>query len=215
MRPDARGAGRAAELGERLVALSVHGRLARLPGWIREVAAAAAVLGEVSPELVGALAGVPGGLVRDALGTLRRCELVPEQHPARMDEAVRAAVLEPLAPAELTRLRCRAALLLSDAGRPAEQVAGHLLQLPGPPEPWMVTVLHEAAARAEDRGAPGSAAAFFHRVLEARPEDDTVRLRLATALAQADPSEAVPLLRRPWPAPPTCGPEPGSRSSTG
>ncbi|MFF1902944.1 AAA family ATPase [Kitasatospora sp. NPDC058218] len=195
VRPDARGAHRAAELGGRLVVLSVHGRLARMPAWVREVATATAVLGEDSPDLVAALAGIPGALVQDALGLLRRCELVAARHPARMDEAVRRAVLDPLGGGELARLRTRAALLLSDAGRPAEQVAGYLLQLPGTPEPWMVTVLREAAALAEARSAPGSAAGYLHRVLEAEPQDDAVRLRLADALAQADPIEAVPLLR--------------------
>ncbi|QDY80151.1 hypothetical protein FQU76_30675 [Streptomyces qinzhouensis] len=195
VRPDRDGARQAAELGSRLLVLSLRALFERNPDWVESVATAIAVLGEDLPDHVAALAGVSAVEVADAVRILRRAEVLA---PGRTDFAggeIRAAVLEPLGPADLAQLHARAALLLSDAGRPAEEVAGHLLATPGALRPWMASLLRDAAATAEDRGARGTAARCLRRLLEAVPEDHTLRLRLAGLVAHTDPDAAVDLLR--------------------
>lgn len=195
VRPDHEGARSVTALGGRLVALSVRALFDRNPGWVEDVATAMAVLGGDLSDHVAALAGVATVQVEDAVRVLRQAEVLAPGRTDLAGDEIRAAVLEPLGPARLARLRARAALLLSDAGRPAEEVAGHLLAIPGAPRPWMVSLLRDAAAAAEDRGAPGTAARYLRRVLEATPEDDTLRLRLAGLVAQTDPDAAILLLR--------------------
>lgn len=193
--PNAEGGHRATEIGGRLVARSVRELLDSQVPWVGRVATAIAVLGEDSLVHVGALAGVSIALVEDALTLLRRAKAVA---PGRVDlvhDEVRRAVLEPVDPRELAELRTRAALLLSDAGRPSEEVARHLLQVPGPSEPWMLALLRDAARLADGRGAPATAARYLYRVLKAEPNDVPTRLRLAVSLAETDPFRAAALLR--------------------
>ncbi|MFK8844239.1 AAA family ATPase [Streptomyces sp. Ac-502] len=188
------GADRIAEAGPRVLAHWARELLDRWPPWVGEVARAVAVLGEQDADRIGPLTTVPVDVVEDALTVLREAGvLTPGRRLA--DDVVHAAVLAPLDAQALAELRTRAALLLSDAGRPAEDVAAHLLPLPSVSEPWMPGVLMEAAARAEARGAPEAAARYLYRVLEADPGSVEVRVRLARALAETDPSEAVALLR--------------------
>ncbi|SHM78494.1 helix-turn-helix transcriptional regulator [Streptomyces yunnanensis] len=192
--PGVGGADRIAETGGRVLAIWARELLDRQPPWVGEVARAVAVLGERGADHVGALAAVPSAVVEDALTVLREAGLVPGgRHLA--DGAVRAAVLATLDSQALSGLRARAALLLSDAGRPAEEVAEHLLRLPSISAPWMPGVLLEAAACAEERGAPETAARYLYRVLEVDPDSVEVRVRLARALTETDPPEAVGLLR--------------------
>ncbi|WP_405713910.1 AAA family ATPase [Streptomyces xanthophaeus] len=195
VRPDHEGARQAAALGGRLIALSIRTLFERKPGWVEAVATAMAVLGEDLPDQIAALAGVSAVQVEDALSVLRQAEVLAPGRTCFASDEIRTAVLEPLGPSHLARLRVRAALLLSDAGRPAEEVAGHLLAVPGAPRPWMASMLRDAAVAAEGRGAPGTAARYLRRVLEAAPEDDTLRLRLAGLVAHTDPDAAITLLR--------------------
>ncbi|MGG2464392.1 helix-turn-helix transcriptional regulator [Streptomyces sp. RGM 3693] len=192
--PGVGGADRIAETGPRVLARWARELLDRQPPWVGEVARAVAVLGERDADHVGALAAAPADVVEDALTVLREAGLVPGGGYLA-DDAVRAAVLAPLDARALSGLRARAALLLSDAGRPAEEIADHLRRLPSICEPWMPGVLLEAAARAEQRGAPETAARYLYRVLEVDPDSVEVRVRLARALVETDPPEAVGLLR--------------------
>ncbi|MFJ9853238.1 AAA family ATPase [Streptomyces sp. NPDC101150] len=189
------GADRIAETGGRVLAGWARELLDRRPRWVGEVARAVAVLGERDTDHLGPLAAVPADVVEDALTVLREAGLLTSGGRHLADGAVRAAVLAPLDGQALSRLRTRAALLLSDAGRPAEEVADHLLPLPSISEPWMPGVLLEAAVRAEARGAPETAARYLYRLLEVDPDSVEVRVRLAGALVETDPSEAVGLLR--------------------
>ncbi|MGW7355324.1 ATP-binding protein [Streptomyces sp. NPDC054802] len=195
VRPDLEGARYATELSGRLNALSIRALFERRPGWVEAVATAIAVLGDDLPDHVAALAGVSTVQVEDAVSVLREAEFLAPGRTDFTSDGVRTAVLEPLAPAALARLRARAAQLLSDAGRPAEEVAGHLLAIPGTPRPWMISLLTDAAAGAENRGAPTAAARYLRRVLDATPEDHTLRLRLAGLVAHTDPDAALALLR--------------------
>ncbi|GAU69348.1 putative regulatory protein [Streptomyces sp. NBRC 110611] len=189
------GADRIAETGGRVLACWARELLDRRPSWVGEVARAVAVLGERGADHVGPLAAVPADVVEDALAVLREAGLLAPGGRHLVHGAVRAAVLAPLDAQELSGLRTRAALLLSDAGRPAEEVADHLLPLPSISAPWMPGVLLEAAVRAEVRGAPETAARYLYRVREVDPDSVEVRVRLARALAESDPSEAIGLLR--------------------
>ncbi|WP_280670383.1 MULTISPECIES: helix-turn-helix transcriptional regulator [unclassified Kitasatospora] len=192
--PDAEGALRVAGISGLLTARSVPQLLDTRAPWVRDVAAAIAVLGEDSLVHLAALAGVSTVLVEDALVVLRHAEVVAPDRVDLVHEAVRGAVLEAVGERRLAELHTRAALLLSDAGRPAEEVARHLL-LPGTPEPWMVTLLRDAADLADGCGAPERAVRYLRRVLEAEPGDVAARLRLALSLAETDPGAALALLR--------------------
>jgi ATP/maltotriose-dependent transcriptional regulator MalT len=182
------------EVGRQVIAVSVRARLDRQPAWVRDVARAIAVLGEESADLVGALAGVPATLVEDAVTVLRRAEVVAQDRADLVHDVVRAALLEPVGEDALGALRTRAALLLSDAGRPAEEVANQLLLVPTLDQPWMPGVLRDAAARAETRGAPEAVARYLYRVLAVEPDSVPVRVQLAKALAEINPSESLRLL---------------------
>ncbi|MFI0731238.1 AAA family ATPase [Streptomyces sp. NPDC021225] len=195
--PDEKSLGAVAEVGQGVVALSVRALLDRLPAWARDVATSIAVLGEVESERaehVGALAGVPAALVEEAVAALRRAEVVAPDRLEPAHDVVRSALLDSAAAEELGELRVRAALLLSDAGRPAEEVAGQLLLVPAVDQPWMTRVLRDAAALAETRGAPEAAVRYLYRVLEAEPDSVSARAQLARSLAEINPREAIGLL---------------------
>jgi ATP/maltotriose-dependent transcriptional regulator MalT len=194
VRPDAQSAHRVDEVGGHVVAGSVHGWLDRQPERIAAVATAIAVVGPEPPELLAALAEVSATVLEQAVGVLRQAELVAAGHVDLVHDLVRAAVLERLDAATLGRWRARAALLLSDAGRPADEVANQLLLLPVLEAPWMVAVLRDAATLAAGRGAPEAAARYLYRVLEAKPGSVEIRLQLAKALAEFHPAEALRLL---------------------
>ncbi|MFF3113317.1 AAA family ATPase [Kitasatospora sp. NPDC057904] len=191
--PDGAGADRVAELGARTLARAVRAALDAAPATVRAAAAAVAVLGTARTDLVAALAGVPGPRADETVAMLGECGALTaggDVHPA-----ARTALLAPGDGRRTAELHARAALLLSDAGRPAEQVARHLMEVPGIPQPWMAAVLCDAATAAEQRGAFALAAGYLHRALDTTPEDDRLRLRLAVALAQTDPLAAVPMFR--------------------
>ncbi|WP_432035976.1 helix-turn-helix transcriptional regulator [Streptomyces cucumeris] len=192
--PDERGIQKIAEVGQCVVALSVRALFDHRPGWVRDVATAIAVLGEEDAGHIGALAGVPTARVAEAVALLRDAEVMAPDRQDLAHDVVRSAVLDTAGAPALATLRARAALLLSDIGRPAEEVADQVLLVPGTPEPWMRVVLREAAAQAEHRGAPEATARYLYRVLEAERDSVPVRVQLARALAEINPVEAVRLL---------------------
>lgn len=194
VRPDEYGVRRVAEVGGEVSAHSVQALLDRQPPWVRDVARAVAVLGEESTHLVGTLAGVPPTLAARALPVLRRAGIVAADGADLIHDTLRSAVLEPVGAQTLARLRTRAALLLSDAGRPPEDAAGQLMLLPELPQSWMPGVLRDAADQAGSRGDPETAVRYLHRVLEAEPDSVRVRLQMSKALAESDPTRAVRLL---------------------
>ncbi|MEV5775519.1 AAA family ATPase [Streptomyces antimycoticus] len=194
--PDESGLREIAEVGQYVVALSVRALFDARPGWVRDVATAIAVLGEEDVEHIGALAGVPAARVAEAVELLRGAEVMAPDRADLAHDVVRSAVLEAAGEEPLAELRARAALLLSDAGRPAEEVANQVLLVPGTPQPWMGWVLREAAVQAEHRGAPEAAARYLYRVLEAEPDSLSAHVPLAKALAEINPAEAIRLLRR-------------------
>ncbi|MEU9356101.1 AAA family ATPase [Streptomyces griseoloalbus] len=193
--PDDTGARRVTELGGRVVASTVHEVLDGQPGRVREVARALAVLGPERIEHLAALAGVSVVQAEEAVDVLRRAALVHHDRTDMVHDMVRAAVLSTVTPAALAALRTRAAQLLSDVGRSPEQIAGQLLLLPRADQPWMTAVLLDAAAQAEQRGAPEAAVRYLERVKKARPNAPEVRMRLAGVLSETDPARSLTLLR--------------------
>ncbi|MYV48961.1 ATP-binding protein [Streptomyces sp. SID2888] len=194
--PDEAGAHRAMELGGGMAARSVPRLLERESPEVHSVATAIALLGSVQPlDHVAVLADVDRARTEEAIAVLRHAGALTPDGTDIVHEAVRTALLEPLGTERTAELRARAALLLSDVGRPAEEAARHLMRLPDAREPWMTAVLRAAAARAEQRGALAEAAGYLRRVLDAEPYDTDVLLRLALATAPDDPPSAVPLFR--------------------
>ncbi|MEU6131928.1 AAA family ATPase [Saccharopolyspora sp. NPDC047091] len=177
------GAERLDELHRTVVLRSL---LDRLSDRAVAVARAVAALPGERLELIAALAGIHQRMAAGALRELRDHDLVLTGGGTRfVHDFVRQAVLDRTPPAELERLRERAAMLLNDAGRPAEQVAVLLLQLPGAPKSWMAGVLRDAAHRAEQRGAPGMAARCLERVLVVQGSDVSVLVHAARVAAPA------------------------------
>ncbi|MFD5474285.1 AAA family ATPase [Streptomyces sp. NPDC127105] len=194
--PDEAGARQAWDLGGGMAARAVRRVLDRESPAVRGVATAVALLGGTQPpERLAVLAEVDRAQADEAIAVLRHAGALTSDGTALVHEAVRSALREPLGTERTADMPARAALLLSDAGRPAEEVARHLMRMPGVLEPWMTAVLRDAAARAEQRGAFADAADCLRRVLEAEPDDIETRLGLALAVAPGDPLSSVPLFR--------------------
>ncbi|MFI9275926.1 LuxR C-terminal-related transcriptional regulator [Kitasatospora sp. NPDC052896] len=199
VRPDVEGLHRLRVRGEAVVAESVRTVLAGQSRQVRQVARALAVLGHADPDLLGAVCAVGGTRLALALETLRGAEVIGSPAERPMGGAVRAAVLADLPAAELERLRARAARVLNDAGRPAAEVADQLALLSELTEPWMLTVLREAAAEAPGRATARAAVRYLRRALAAEltgTERRDVRIELARASAQVAPATALRQLRQ-------------------
>ncbi|MGW5818096.1 AAA family ATPase [Streptomyces noursei] len=139
-------------------------------------------------------------LVREVVGAARD---VIRPAPLSRDAADSLLTL-----GERERAHDAAADLLYRCGRPAEQVAGHLLAVVHPGRPWSENVLRAAACNASRAGRPGDAARYLRRaLLHHRTQDDSrarLLIDLATAERAIDPdacvrhvSQAVALLSTP------------------
>ena len=198
-RPTAEDVHRVEEVGSDVVAASVLARLSHQPERVRPVARAMAVLGAgADTESVAALAGLTQRQVTEAHEALRRNNIVAASGMEFVHEVVRCAVLDDMPAQELERLRARAAWVLNDAGRPAVDVANHLVGLSELDEPWMVVVLRDAAAKSEKHGAPEASVRYLRRVLDVETSP-SLRIRaqadLGRVLAQIDPHAALPIMR--------------------
>ncbi|GAB3440737.1 hypothetical protein GCM10027570_06320 [Streptomonospora sediminis] len=161
------------------------------PGHVRTVAAAVAVLGDSEPRLVSGCCGLPLATTRSALAHLGHAGASAVPGSAAVSAADMHRYTGELADTELVRLRLRAARLHNDAGRPAGDIADHLLALPHLADPWMPEILLDAAATAEHDGARPRAARYLARLAAAQPERAGVRLLLARALVGLDPERAA------------------------
>ncbi|MFJ1747941.1 ATP-binding protein [Streptomyces sp. NPDC088116] len=181
------------ELGRDAVARTL---LDRLPQDAYAVAKAIAVLGGESVEMIAALAGTQPGPAGAAVEALRAGELLADDRLDYAHDLLRGAVLDATAAEEEIALRERAARLLNDSGRPAEDAAVQLMLLPGEPAPWMVGALRAAAASAEHRGAPAVAAHYLSQALKHDPDDVALLTESARTCAQSDPWTALEQLER-------------------
>ncbi|MEW1660162.1 AAA family ATPase [Streptomyces sp. NPDC093707] len=207
-RPAARElAGTAGMLSPMELRSRIAGHLRIQPQPVRDVVAALAALGDHSdPALLAQLAGVDeigfSGARRAlvAAGLLARGRDVRFVHRVVRDAADSLLTLD-----ERERSHNAAADLLYRCGRPAEQVAAHLLAVAHPGRPWSETVLRAAALNALRAGRPADAARYLRRaLLHHRTQDDgraRVLMDLATAERAIDPdacerhvSQAIALL---------------------
>ncbi|WP_027927538.1 AAA family ATPase [Amycolatopsis benzoatilytica] len=193
VRPVAASVGMLEEVGRRVVALSV---LDQLPTDTLAVARAIAVLGCEELEMIAALAAVRPSAAVAAVQALRGNGLLMPDRLEYAPDPVRAAIVEAVPPAELTVLRCRAATLLNDCGRPAEDVAVQLMLLEPITRPWMVNILRDAAAQAERRGASSTAARYLVHALEADEDSVAILTHLGRVLGKVDPRSALQYLER-------------------
>lgn len=178
-------------LGAVVLAAPALERLRDQPDFVRDVARAIALLGSVDAGTVGALFGLSAQVVATGVEALCRAEvLTPCGHGFRNDQ-VRQAVLDELSAEELSALNLRAARLLSDEGRPSEEIAPLVMALPALPEVWMFCALRDAAQRAASAGAPEVAIRYLRRVIEAVPGHQATLLELVDVLAVKDPSSAM------------------------
>jgi DNA-binding CsgD family transcriptional regulator len=159
------------QIGPRAVSRTVLLRLARLPAEAHEVARAVAVLGEHARlPAVATLAGLDDDQVAVATAALARADILrPEPPLGFVHPLVREAVYHDLPPGDRELRHARAARLLADQGAPPEQVATHLLHVPGRTDAWVVATLREAGAAAARSGAPDSAVAYLRRALDEPP----------------------------------------------
>jgi DNA-binding CsgD family transcriptional regulator len=202
VRPDADAAGQVADAARQVVGASTLVRMVRRPD-VRDVATAVAVMDCTDVELVGALARVPATQAAEALDVLRSSEILTADGTSMAHRAVRRQVLDDIPAHELEDLRSRAAGLLNDAGRPAEEVARQLLPLRRLDQAWMLDVLWDAAARAEGAGPAGPArpngdpemaVRYLRRALAAQTvasERTKIHVRLARLLSAIDPYTAL------------------------
>ena len=159
--PTAAACSRVTALAPRAVSQSVVRRLSRLSAAARELARAAAVLGEADLRLAAGLAGLDPGAAAGILEAGRPLRFV---HPI-----VRAGVEADLTPGERAGLHAAAARRLADEGASSHRVVAHLLATDPAGDDWVAGALLVAARSAIASGAPDSAVAYLRRALAEPP----------------------------------------------
>ncbi len=195
---------RVLEVGPRAVAHLVSVRLSGARRPLRDVAAAAAVLGQhASLPAVAELAGVDLVEAAEAADELARMGLLEAGSaaaPRRISVSyahplMEAAVYGALSARERAEAHGRAAAVLSRLGADPERVGVHLLKTPAGGGDRTIAALRHAAELAERRGSAEAALAFRLRCLD---EDASGRLPLlleaARVAVHVDLHAAVPLL---------------------
>ena len=191
---------RVAEIGPEAVARAVRVRLMRLSDEARSLAQAASVLGD-GALLEDAAAMSRLELPRAATAAtalaeadlLRAHETITFVHPV-----VRAAVYASLGPFGRREGHERAVRLLTQAGRPADRIAAHVLRCPPAADPGAVGILRVAARRSMADGAAGLTAEYLLRALEEPPPRERrpeILFELGTAERLLDLSRAAGHLR--------------------
>jgi len=158
------------QVSPRSVTRLVLRRLSALGPSAERAARVAALVGDgADAELVRTVAELPGGEFADAAHRLRAAELVDvAPRVAFVHPITRAAIVTALGVAERSALAGRAAALLGGRGD-LEGQASHLLSVVPAGEPEVVGTLRRAAARAQARGAPGTAVTLLQRALVEPP----------------------------------------------
>jgi DNA-binding CsgD family transcriptional regulator len=196
--PAAATSSRVAALAPRAVSHSVVQRLSRLSAAARELARAAAVLGEADLRLAAGLADVDTGAAATAADELAAAGILEQGRPLRfVHPIVRAAVEADLSQAERAGLHAAAARRLANEGASAHRIAAHLLATDPAGDDWVAGSLLPAARTAIANGAPDSAVAYLRRALAEPPSErlrPDVLLELGFAESYAgDPQAAAHL----------------------
>jgi DNA-binding CsgD family transcriptional regulator len=198
--PTAEAAHRIGSLAPGGVSAAIELRLAQMPETARPLAWAVAVLGDgtdsgTAATIAGldpvATAEAETGLVR--AGVLEERDGLSFSHPL-----VQATVLHGMSPSERARLHSAAAELLTERGAGAEELATHLLHVAPTGNEEVVEQLRAAAVRADQLGAPATAAGYLKRALAEPPARElrgTVLIELGRAEARAGLGESTTHLR--------------------
>jgi DNA-binding CsgD family transcriptional regulator/Tfp pilus assembly protein PilF len=190
--PTAAASSRVAGLAPRAVSHSVVQRLGRLSASARELARAAAVLGEADLRLAVGLAGVDPGTAATAADELAAAGILEEGRPLRfVHPIVRAAVEADLSPAGRAGLHAAAAGCLANEGASAHRIAAHLLATDPAGDDRVADSLLSAARTAIANGAPDSAVAYLRRAL-AEPPSERLRPDVLLELGFAESYAADP-----------------------
>ena len=190
--PTSAACSRVAGLAPRAVSLSVVQRLGRLSASARELARAAAVLGEGDLRLAAGLAGVDPSTAATAADELAAAGILEEGRPLRfVHPIVRAAVEADLSPGERAGLHAAAAGCLLNEGASADRIAAHLLAADPAGDDRVAGSLLSAARAATANGAPDSAVAYLRRAL-AEPPSERLRPDVLLELGFAESYAADP-----------------------
>ena len=189
---------RVAGLAPRAVSHSVVQRLSRLSASARDLARAAAVLGEADLRLAAGLAELDPGTAATAADELAAAGILEEGRPLRfVHPIVRAAVEADLSPGERAGLHAAAAGCLANEGASAHRIAAHLLATDPAGDDRVADALLPAARTTIANGAPDSAVAYLRRALAEPPSGrlrPDVLLELGFAESYAgDPQAAAHL----------------------
>jgi DNA-binding CsgD family transcriptional regulator len=162
-------------------------QLGRLGADAEAIAGAAAVLGDGAPlRQVGALASVDAASAERAADALASAGILARGEPIRFAHPLIAtAVRADLADFARARAHREAAGLLAADGAPPHEVAAHLLASRPDADPWVLTILREAAERAVAQGDPAAASHLLARAL-AEPPPPGRRGEVLLALAEAE-----------------------------
>ena len=190
--PTSAACSRVAGLAPRAVSLSVVQRLGRLSAFARELARAAAVLGEGDLRLAAGLGGVDPSTAATAADELAAAGILEEGRPLRfVHPIVRAAVEADLSPGERAGLHAAAAGCLLNEGASADRIAAHLLAADPAGDDRVAGSLLSAARAATANGAPDSAVAYLRRAL-AEPPSERLRPDVLLELGFAESYAADP-----------------------
>ncbi|WP_030661896.1 AAA family ATPase [Streptomyces cellulosae] len=193
-----------AEEAERIHALGVSVVTVRGLDWLKEqpaplrsVARAVAVAGTTRSRVVAELAGVTAFEGEALVTSLFRAGVLVSGTGTFRSADVREQLLRELSADQQVAARLRAARLLREEGRPAEEVARPCLELPPEAlsEPWMLFVLRQAAVGASHEGRVIEAIHCLEHVLRAVPEDESTKVLLAETLSTLDLTKTAHRLR--------------------
>ena len=173
-------------------------RLARLGPDPRELAKAAAVLGDgASLAVVTRLAALRPAQAVTAAEQLVAARVFDTADPASFAHPmIRSATYASLAPGEKPEAHARAAKLLAATGSDSEVIARHLLEATPSEEAWVAGVLHAAARAAARKGSPATAIRYLRRALDTAPNDSvSPRLLIDLGLTEAAAGQTTSLQR--------------------
>jgi DNA-binding CsgD family transcriptional regulator len=177
------------------ISRSILLRLARLSAAARELARAAAVVGDGGElRLAAALAGLERNTASDAARSLRDAAILEDEPSLQfVHPLIRSAIYSDLAAPDRAAAHERAADLLADEGASPERVAIHLVAAEMRGNQETAERLHTAARQALSRGAPAEAASYLRRALR-EPARGALRTQVFRTLLTASVRGGTPAL---------------------
>ena len=197
--PRAESAREVLSLGPRAISRAVSVRLGGLPPEAVELARAAAILGDgTALRHAAALLQTSPETAARAAGDLVRIDVLRRPEPLEFFHCVvRTAIHEQIDPGVRMALHRRAAAMLAAEGAPAEQVAGHLVQVAPAADAAVAEALRRGATAAHASGADEAAVGYLRRALEEPPPESerfAILFELGLAERRLARPEAVELL---------------------